>query len=216
MSNAPSPLPPSSKTAPFKYIVSLNQKHSPPLTAHFPDPWVTQSPGHISCWEFYGLHGHLPRDAALQAWTQAYTEASSRLRSGRADEPMGTQTRHWVGRDEEGTGEIVDVVLMPEREMTWRMVWEVWRAVRALICGDGRGFQFLVMTRGVEGEVGIGETKVRGEGVGERGRKGKREVVGVEGGRKMVDERSETKAGGLRSPAGGRVDGNRYVFDFSL
>ena len=106
---------------------------------------------------------------------------------------MGTQTWHWVGH-EEGTGEIVDVVIMPEREMTWRMVWEVWRAVRALICGDGRGFQFLVMTRGVEGEVGIGETKVRGVGVGKR--KGKREI----------------KAGGLRlPPAVGRVEGNGYV-----
>lgn len=108
-----------------------------------------------------------------------------------------------MGRDEEGTGDMVDVVLMPGEEMTWRMVWEVWRAVRALICGDGRGFQFLVMVGGVRGEVGIGETKVRGVG-GERGRKGKREVVEGGGG---------SKVGGLRLPpaAGGRGEGNGYA-----
>ncbi|KAL8753615.1 MAG: hypothetical protein Q9199_004919, partial [Rusavskia elegans] len=75
---------------------------------HFPDPWVTQSPGHISCWEFYGLHSHLPQHAALQAWRQAYTEAEAKLHAGQADQRMGTQTRHWVGHDEE-SGVTVDV-----------------------------------------------------------------------------------------------------------
>lgn len=95
---------------------------------------------------------------------------------------MGTQTRHWVGHDEE-SGVTVDVVIMPREEMTWRMVWEVWRAVKALICLDGREFQFLVMTQGVQGEVGIGDTKVRRgavDGGRRRGRvEGRSEKVGV-------------------------------------
>ncbi|KAL9022967.1 MAG: hypothetical protein Q9180_008465, partial [Flavoplaca navasiana] len=153
----PSPLNPSD-LAP---ILGCPPQHDPDTpNRRFPDPWVTHSPGQISTWEFYALHGHLPHHAALRAWRQAHQEVLFHARGGSVDRPLGTRLRHWVGNDEE-TGDIVDLVLHPGEELTWRMVGEAWRAANALICLDGRGFQFLVMAEGVEGEVAVGEMRAR-------------------------------------------------------
>ncbi|KAL8993052.1 MAG: hypothetical protein Q9169_006632 [Polycauliona sp. 2 TL-2023] len=147
-----------------------------------PDPWIVHYPGDISTCEFYGLHGRLARQAALLAWRSAYEEAISHAWRGFGNQPLGTTVRHWAGRSE-GREEIVDLVIHPEEEMTWRMLVEVARAARALICWDGRGFQFLVLVEGLQDHVGIGETKLRrrdedGRSVAKRG-EGKGEKEGT-------------------------------------
>ncbi|KAL8836980.1 MAG: hypothetical protein Q9176_005981 [Flavoplaca citrina] len=129
-------------------------------TIRMAHPWVTHSPGQISTWEFYAIHGHLPRHAATRAWRQAHEEVLFHARGGSVDQPLGTRVRHWMGSDE-ATGDIVDLVIHPGEELTWRMVGEAWRAANALICMGGRGFQFLVMVPGVEGEVAVGEMRAR-------------------------------------------------------
>ena len=57
----------------------------------------------------------------------------------------------------------MDLVMHPGEELTWRMVGEAWRAANALICTGGRGFQFVVLVQGVEGEVALGEMRARGD-----------------------------------------------------
>ncbi|KAL8853697.1 MAG: hypothetical protein Q9221_001508 [Calogaya cf. arnoldii] len=198
------------KTVNYRPSLPFNYPSTKILTApnrRFPDPWVTHSPGHISTWEFYGIHGHLPHHPALQAWRAAYRDFETKHAAGKMDERMGTQVRHWVGKEGDM---VVDMVLEPREEMTWRMLGESWRGATALICMGGRGFQFLVMTEGVEGEVGLGECKlmmVNGDAGGRKVERGevdaRKEVDGseLEGMSEDERERRTKRAVGLRLPA---------------
>ncbi|KAL8789309.1 MAG: hypothetical protein Q9213_001232 [Squamulea squamosa] len=132
------------------------------LTARqfIPDPWDYHAPGSISTWEFYGFHDHLNRNPALTAWRAAYWDAQGRMAIGQGNQRLGTLTRSWSGTDFT-TKEIVDFVLIPREEMTWRMLAEAFNGAGRLICTVRKQFQFMVLAEGFEGEVGFGDTTMR-------------------------------------------------------
>ena len=108
----------------------------------------------ITTWEFYGYRERLAIHDCEGVWVNFYEEALIQLAQGAGNVRLGTQPKHWT------LGGRVDLVLVPRKEMTWRMMSEgFWGALH--VCTAAKEFQFVVIAAGVEGDIGTGQVTMR-------------------------------------------------------
>ncbi|KAL8719537.1 MAG: hypothetical protein Q9225_003458 [Loekoesia sp. 1 TL-2023] len=128
--------------------------HSLPGVANLtlPDPFIWHHDPMVSTWEFYDYKGYLSRRSATLAWNRVFDEA---VDDHDFDSLIGTRMKRWSATvPDEGT---VDVILVPGREMTWKMLAEGIRGAERVI-PSGVEFKFFISTEGVQKVIGHGET----------------------------------------------------------